>query len=82
MAFLKGRFALCALFLGSLLAGSCFSPNQPACAFSCAQAGLCPDGYTCGSDKICHKDGTTDTCPLGDGAAPDSMSSPDAAMHD
>ena len=58
--------ALALLFGAGLFAGACFNPNQPACAFSCADAGLCPDGYTCGADKICHKVGATGACPLGD----------------
>jgi len=82
MALLSGRLRLAALFLGALLAGSCFSPNQPICAFSCAEAGACPDGYTCGADKFCHKDGVTGICPLDDAAIPDAMSVPDAATHD
>jgi len=78
MAVLKRRARLAALVLGSLLTGSCFNPNQPVCAFSCAEAGVCPDGYTCGADKFCHKDGATGTCPLDDAA----MSMPDAATQD
>jgi hypothetical protein len=57
-------------------AGACFSPNQPACAFSCAEAGACPSGYTCGADKFCHKEGATGICPL------DDAGSVDAAPHD
>jgi hypothetical protein len=59
-----------------LTAGACFNPNQPACAFSCADAGACPDGYTCGADKFCHRNGATGLCPLDDAGAAD------AASHD
>jgi hypothetical protein len=75
MAVLKKRVdrrllvALALLFGAGLFAGACFNPNQPACAFSCAEAGVCPDGYSCGADKICHKVGATGVCPLGDGSA-------------
>ena len=82
MAILKRRLCLAALFLGSLLTSSCFNPNQPVCGFSCAEAGACPDGYSCGADKFCHKIGATGICPLDDAAAPDAMSLPDAATHD
>jgi len=37
------------------LAG-CFSPKQPACAFSCADDGICPAGYSCQTDGVCHRD--------------------------
>jgi len=68
MALLRRRLLIAvALTFGTgLFAGACFNPNQPACAFSCADAGLCPDGYTCGADKICHKIGATGACPLGE----------------
>jgi hypothetical protein len=63
----NGLLALLALaFALGLGLGACFSPNQPVCAFSCADAGLCPTGYTCGADKFCHKDGATGICPLDD----------------
>ena len=56
-------FAL--LALAPALPVACFSPSTPACAFSCVSAGhLCPDGYTCGDDGICHREGSTATCPL------------------
>jgi hypothetical protein len=74
MALLKRRrlpAVLVFLFLGSLLTGACFSPNQPVCAFSCAEAGVCPDGYTCGTDKFCHKNGATGVCSLDDAATQD-----------
>ncbi|HXJ21669.1 MAG TPA: hypothetical protein VMT03_15705 [Polyangia bacterium] len=77
MAFLKRRFWAGALLLGSLLTSSCFSPNQPVCAFSCAEAGVCPDGYTCGTDKFCHKNGATGICTLDDAGTTDAMSNPD-----
>ncbi len=81
MALLKPRrlmVGLALLFGAGLLAGACFNPNQPACGFSCAQAGACPDGYTCGADKICHKVGAAQMCPLDDAGIPDS----DAAAQD
>jgi hypothetical protein len=71
MAILK---PLALLLLGSLLIGSCFSPSQPVCAFSCAEAGVCPDGYTCGADKFCHKNGATGLCSLDDAATQDASS--------
>jgi hypothetical protein len=48
--------------------GGCFSLQQPACAFSCAEPpNRCPEGYSCGDDRICHRsDGARDVtaCPL------------------
>ncbi len=80
MALLRSRLrvALALVFGLGLGAGACFSPNQPICAFSCAEAGVCPDGYTCGADKFCHKEGATGFCPLGDGSTPDATP-PDAS---
>jgi hypothetical protein len=45
------------LGLALLAAGlsACFNPQQPGCAFSCASDGLCPSGYTCGGDLLCHR---------------------------
>jgi hypothetical protein len=67
---------LVVVFGMGLGAGACFNPNQPICAFSCAEAGLCPSGYTCGADKFCHKEGATGICPL------DDAGTADAAPHD
>ncbi len=80
MALLSRRLlaALGLMFAAGLWAGACFNPNQPACGFSCAEAGLCPDGYTCGADKFCHKIGATGICPLDDAGTPP----PDAATQD
>ena len=52
--------------------GACFSPKEPACAFSCATDGLCPTAYTCGSDGLCHREDGKGVCLLGpdDAAAP------------
>jgi hypothetical protein len=36
--------------------GGCFSLQQPACAFSCAEPpNRCPGGYSCGDDQLCHR---------------------------
>jgi hypothetical protein len=43
-----------ALALG-VAVSSCFSPLQPACAFSCATTGSCPAAYVCASDGLCHR---------------------------
>jgi hypothetical protein len=51
------------LALGLALPG-CFSPRQPACAFSCAADGLCPAGYSCGGDGVCHRDDGQGTCEI------------------
>jgi hypothetical protein len=43
---------------------ACFDPQQPGCAFSCATDGLCPSGYTCQADNICHRNDGQGTCTL------------------
>jgi hypothetical protein len=42
----------------------CFSPRQPACAFSCAADGVCPAGYSCQDDGVCHRDDGQGTCDI------------------
>ncbi|HXU05771.1 MAG TPA: hypothetical protein VN903_32675 [Polyangia bacterium] len=52
------------LLLGAAAVASCYSPKQPACAFSCADDGLCPSGYSCGTDGVCHRDDGQGTCNI------------------
>ena len=55
------------LGLAILLAGlatACFSPKEPACAFSCATDGTCPPSYSCGDDGLCHRADGAGTCLL------------------
>jgi hypothetical protein len=54
------------------LAAACFSPKQPACAFSCVTDGVCPASYVCGSDGLCHRADGVGVCLLlpVDGGAP------------
>jgi hypothetical protein len=61
---------LVALGLGAALA-ACFSPLQPACAFSCSTTGACPSAYVCASDGLCHRADGKGLCLLDpvDGAA-------------
>jgi len=51
-----------ALTLAALLAGACFSPRQPGCAFSCVADGRCPAGYSCEPDGLCHRDDGVGSC--------------------
>jgi hypothetical protein len=44
--------------------GGCFSPQQPACAFSCVVDHECPKGYTCGGDGLCHRADGVGQCRL------------------
>jgi len=59
---------------GTLPVTGCFSPEQPACAFSCAEPpNRCPESYTCGDDLLCHRTGAETACPLSpphDGSSP------------
>jgi hypothetical protein len=63
------RLALLVLAVARLTA--CFNPTQPGCAFSCAGDGLCPSGYSCGTDLICHRDDGQGTCSILTDAATD-----------
>jgi hypothetical protein len=73
------RLAL--LVLGPMIAalatgsGACFSPHQPACAFSCAVSHECPTGYACGGDGLCHRADGQGHCSL-DPSQPDAGTSP------
>ena len=42
----------------------CFSPRQPGCAFSCVDDVVCPSGYSCAADGLCHRDDGQGTCGL------------------
>jgi hypothetical protein len=65
-----GRPLLRLLCLALVLTGTaaaltaCFSPEQPGCAFSCARDGLCPSGYSCHADQLCHRDDGQGACTL------------------
>jgi hypothetical protein len=57
------RFVL--LCAAAVAAGAgCFSPSQPACAFSCVEDGKCPSGYSCQADGVCHREGAQETCGI------------------
>jgi hypothetical protein len=68
-----------ALALG-VAAAACFSPQQPACAFSCGPAGECPADYACGADNLCHRDDGLGQCLIApqDGG-PDAAETGDAS---
>jgi hypothetical protein len=66
---------------------ACFNPQQPGCAFSCASDGICPAGYSCQSDRLCHRTDGQGTCAVthlgdagGDGQPGDAA--PSGAAHD
>jgi hypothetical protein len=69
------RLGLLLLAVARLTA--CFNPSQPGCAFSCAGDRLCPSGYSCGNDLICHRVDGQGICSIQTDAATDS--STDAA---
>jgi hypothetical protein len=48
----------------AVLAVACFSPKEPACAFSCVTDGLCPASYVCASDGLCHRADGVGVCLL------------------
>ena len=78
-----------ALILGVLVAAAgCFSPDQPACQFSCAlPPHACPANYVCRADNYCHRKDSTGLCmgfPLSEAGTPDAHpdAHPDASMPD
>jgi hypothetical protein len=71
-----------ALLLGVVRLAACFNPSQPGCAFSCAGDGLCPSGYACGSDLICHRNDGQGTCAIQTDAAAKDAAQTDAAPTD
>jgi hypothetical protein len=78
----RARVLRLALLLGIAPLASCFNPAQPGCAFSCAGDHLCPSGYSCGSDLICHRSDGQGVCAItGDAAASDAAPT-DAAPKD
>jgi hypothetical protein len=40
------------------LMSACYSPPQPDCGFTCGRSGACPGDYFCGTDGVCHRNGT------------------------
>jgi hypothetical protein len=60
----RGTARLALVLLVAALAAACFSPREPACAFSCATDGECPASYVCGSDGLCHRADGVGTCLL------------------
>jgi hypothetical protein len=66
------RLTLLLLAVARLTA--CFNPAQPGCAFSCAGDGICPSGYSCGNDLICHRDDGQGICSIQTDAATDATS--------
>jgi hypothetical protein len=58
------RLGLGALLGALATTSACFSPQEPACAFSCATDGICPASYACGSDGLCHRDDGVGVCGL------------------
>jgi hypothetical protein len=58
MDLLMGRRGWSWLAVVALLstAAACFSPREAPCAFTCISADkLCPDGYRCDDDGLCHR---------------------------
>lgn len=74
------RLALLLLAVARLTA--CFSPAQPGCAFSCAGDRICPSGYSCGNDLICHRDDGRGTCSIQGDAATDTPTAKTDATSD
>ena len=82
MALLRRAGPAAALLLaaGAAIAAGCFSPQQPGCAFSCANPPhACPASYECGDDGFCHRSDGLGYCNLGastDAAAGDAPDGP------
>lgn len=56
-----GRLARSAVIFGLCGLFACYSPPEPDCGFICGSGGSCPDDYTCASDNICHRNGSSPT---------------------
>jgi hypothetical protein len=41
----------------ALLVGACFAPDLGGAPFACGDGDRCPDGYQCGSDRLCRTPG-------------------------
>lgn len=62
---MRARISVAGLALAlAVAAAACFSPQQPACAFSCGPAGACPADFTCASDNLCHRNDGHGLCLL------------------
>ncbi len=76
------------LFIGGLAlalavaAAACFSPQQPACAFSCGPAGACPADFTCAADNLCHRNDGHGLCLLPPQDGGETSDAHDAASPD
>lgn len=76
---MRGPFLAACLVV---LTAGCYSPVQPACGFSCARTGNCPDHYFCAPDGICHRKGTPSTLSCAVDAAVDTPRPIDAPPAD
>jgi hypothetical protein len=54
-----GHLARIAVIFGLVGPVACYSPPEPDCGFVCGSGGACPDDYTCASDNICHRNGSS-----------------------
>jgi hypothetical protein len=62
---MRARQFVGGLALALAVAGAaCFSPQQPACAFSCGPGDACPADFTCRGDGLCHRDDGHGLCLL------------------
>lgn len=79
----------------ALAGAGCYDQPKPNCSFSCATSQLCPDGYQCAADGLCHLElagGGLAECPgllvdafISDApidGGPDATPPPDAAIAD
>lgn len=78
-----GRLARLAVLSAAALS-ACYSPPEPDCGFVCGSGGSCPDGYTCASDNVCHRNGTPASlsCPSSGGLPFDVQSVTATGAHE
>lgn len=62
-----GRVVCSAVILCLMLLSACYSLPEPDCGSSCQTGVACPDDYKCGSDHVCHRNGSSPglTCDTG-----------------
>ena len=55
---MRAALLIATLVVALLGAPACFKPQIDDVAFRCGDGGMCPSGYSCGTDGCCHKDGS------------------------
>src|SRR5580765_1667623 len=60
MKLLSRRAARVLMAVSGIAIAGCYSPNIKDGTLACTDAGLCPHGFMCGADHLCHDGATVD----------------------